>query len=253
MTEERSVQPVVTWRRVLVSELGKAVRTRSVQVLVVLELCVVAFFSSHVGVPGVQLASLPAGLAGVVVAGAEYSSGAIMSTVVAAGRRSRLFWAQMVGTGVVVGIPALLLMLGLVATTGPYADYRGVPLELAASLETVVRAALVLALVSVAGALVAMGTRSVATAAMALALVVGVAQVLVILVPAVLTMGRWTIRLPDWVHTVMPNAVIARLQGVASIPPSTWLEEPVPTVLVAAAWCLPLLLWGHHRLTRSDL
>lgn len=252
MTGDRPARQVVTWHRVLASELGKATRTRSVQVLVALELCLIAFFSSLVGVPGVQAASLPAALAGAVIAGAEHSSGAMMSTVVAVGRRSRLFWAQLVSAAVVTALPALVLMLGLVPTTRPYVDYRGVPLDLSACLETVVRAALVLALVAVAGALVAMGTRSVATAAMALALGVGAAQMLIILVPALLTRGAWTVRLPDWVHMVMPNAVIARLQGVAAIPSSSWLERPVTTMLLAAAWCLPLFLWGHHRLTRGD-
>ena len=92
MTGDRAAQQAVTWRRVLASELGKAVRTRSVQFLIAIELCLVVFFSSLVGVPGAQAASLPAALAGVMIAGAEYSSGAIMSTVVAVGRRSRLFW-----------------------------------------------------------------------------------------------------------------------------------------------------------------
>lgn len=252
MTGDRAAQQAVTWRRVLASELGKAVRTRSVQFLITIELCLVVFFSSLVGVPGAQAASLPAALAGVMIAGAEYSSGAIMSTVVAVGRRSRLFWAQLVSAAVVTALPALVLMLGLVLTTRPYTDYRGVTFDLAASLETVVRAALVLALVAAVGALVAMGTRSVATASMTLALFVGAAQILVILVPAILTMGAWTARLPDWVNAVMPNAVIARLQGVAAIPASSWLEEPVTTVLLAAAWCLPLFLWGHHRLTKDD-
>ncbi|CED91197.1 hypothetical protein [Actinomyces succiniciruminis] len=252
MTGDRAAQQEVTWRRVLVSEFGKAARTRSVQVLIALELCLVVFFSAVVGVPGVQAASLPAGLAGAVTAGAEYSSGAIMSTVVAVGRRSRLFWAQLVSAAVVTALPALALMLGLVLTTRPYVDYRGVPFDLAACLETVVRAALVLALVAAAGALVAMGTRSVATAVMTLALGVGAAQILAMLVPALLTLGSWTVRLPDWVHVVMPNAVIARLQGVAALPASSWLEQPVATMLLAVAWCLPLFLWGHRRLTRGD-
>ena len=162
MTGDRAAQQAVTWRRVLASELGKAVRTRSVQFLIAIELCLVVFFSSLVGVPDAQAASLPAALAGVMIAGAEYSSGAIMSTVVAVGRRSRLFWAQLVSAAVVTALPALVLMLGLVLTTRPYTDYRGVTFDLAASLETVVRAALVLALVAAVGALVAMGTRSVA-------------------------------------------------------------------------------------------
>ncbi|MDO4899577.1 hypothetical protein [Actinomyces sp.] len=202
MTGDRAAQQVVTWRRVLVSEFGKAARARSVQVLIALELCLVVFFSAVVGVPGVQAALLPAGLAGVVTAGADYSSGAIMSTVVAVGRRTRLFWAQLVSAAVVTALPALVLMLGLVLTTRPYVDYRGVPFDLAASLETVIRAALVLALVAAAGALVAMGTRSVATAVMTLALGVGAAQMLAMLVPALLTLGSWTVQLPDWVHVV---------------------------------------------------
>ena len=72
MTGDRAAQQAVTWRRVLASELDKAVRTRSVQFLIAIELCLV-FFSSLVGVPGAQAASLPAALAGVMIAGAEYS------------------------------------------------------------------------------------------------------------------------------------------------------------------------------------
>lgn len=87
---------------------------------------------------------------------------------------------------------------------------------------------------------------------MILALIMGAAQMLVMLIPAVLTMGAWTVQLPDWVHAVMPDAVMARLQGVAAIPASSWLEEPVTTALLAVVWCLPLFLWGYHRLTRSD-
>ena len=39
MTGDRAAQQAVTWRRVLASELGKAVRTRSVQFLIAIELC----------------------------------------------------------------------------------------------------------------------------------------------------------------------------------------------------------------------
>ncbi|MDO4900489.1 hypothetical protein [Actinomyces sp.] len=252
MTVDSAAQEAVTWRRVLASELGKAARARSVQVLVALELCLVGFFSAVVGVPGVQAAALPVGLAGVVIAGAEYPSGAIMLTVVAVGRRTRLFWAQLVSAAVVTALPAFVLMMGLALTARPYLDYRGVPFDMAASVETVVRAALVLALVAVAGALLAMGVRSVAVASMVLALIMGAAQMLGVLVQSLLTMAGGTVRTLEWVDTVMPNAVIARLQGVAAIPASSWQEEPIATVLLAAAWCLPLFLWGHYRLTRDD-
>ncbi|WP_128683505.1 hypothetical protein [Actinomyces qiguomingii] len=72
------------------------------------------------------------------------------------------------------------------------------------------------------------------------------------LVQSLLAMAGGTVRNLEWVDTVMPNAVIARLQGVAAIPASAWQEEPIATVLLAAAWCLPLFLWGHYRLTRDD-
>ncbi|AYD89577.1 hypothetical protein D4740_04050 [Actinomyces sp. 2119] len=250
MTGDRAAPSTVTWRRVLAGELDKAVRTRSVQVLVVLELCVVGFFSSYVGVPGVQAACVPAGLAGIVIGGAEYASGAIMPTVVAVGSRSRLFWAQLVCAAAVPALPALMLMLGLALTTRPYMDYQSVPFDLATSLEAVVRAGLVLALASAAGALLSMGTRLVATASIIFALAIGGAQVMSAVAVSLLMPGRGAALLYP-VYAVTPNAVLARLQGVANTP-SIWLEEPAVTVLLAVAWCLPLFLWGYRSLTRKD-
>ena len=250
----------VTAERVMRGELYRVVTTRSVWFLVGAELLIVALFSLLVGVPGVQTAVLLAGMLGAVIAGAEYSSGALLMTLVAVGRRGLLFWARVLCAVLAAALPAFVLMVVLVLVRNPYLHFAqdgsgGAigPLGTGEALLLVCRGAFVLALAGLIGASLAVIAKSVSVAVIILALCFGLGQMLAIMVPTLFSGGQFALIAPDWVNAILPSAVLTRLLG-GDFASGTGLLDALPlTVLLALAWCLPFVLWGHHTFVRSSL
>lgn len=110
------------------------------------------------------------------------------------------------------------------------------------------RGAFVLALAGLIGASLAVIAMSVSVAVIILALCFGLGQMLATMVPALFSGGRFALIAPDWV-----NAILTRLLGGDFASGTGPLGALLLTVLLALAWCLPFVLWGHRMFVRSRL
>ncbi|WP_159625277.1 MULTISPECIES: hypothetical protein [Actinomyces] len=239
--------------RVFLAELYKAACSLTVWVVMGATVVAVCVFSYAVGVPGPQTASMLAMLLGVCVMGAEYPSGAIVASLVAAADRRRLLGAQVCCVTVMAALPVVVAMLAMIAVSNPYTNFEGTPLSTAESIALAARMGLLLTLVALVGGFLSVLLRSALSAMILALLVIGGGQLLLILVPWLLTGGgSGGLLLPEWVNAVLPNAVFTRLLGGDFAIWSSWWDSPGMTYVEALAWVAPAACGAYWRMIHAD-